>query len=88
MGSSSVLLPAIILFLVLGAVVVWIGVSSTRFSLGDRDCRDFATQAEAQAFYDANGPGDPHGLDADHDGIACEWNRRSSIELRNNPYAN
>lgn len=39
----------------------------------DLDCIDFATQAEAQAEFDAD-PSDPHGLDADGDGIACEWN--------------
>lgn len=40
----------------------------------DRDCGDFATHAEAQAFFlAAGGPDrDPHGLDADHDGLACE----------------
>ncbi len=39
----------------------------------DLDCIDFATQAEAQATYDAD-PSDPNGLDADGDGIACETN--------------
>jgi len=40
----------------------------------DRDCADFKTHAEAQAFFiAAGGPGsDRHRLDADHDGIACE----------------
>ncbi len=40
----------------------------------DRDCGDFATHREAQAFFvAAGGPaGDPHRLDANHDGIACE----------------
>ena len=40
----------------------------------DRDCPDFATQAEAQAFFiAAGGPArDPHRLDGDNDGIACE----------------
>ena len=40
---------------------------------GDRepDCADFATQREAQAELE-RGPSDPHGLDADNDGIACE----------------
>lgn len=40
----------------------------------DRDCGDFSTQREAQLFFlDAGGPGsDPHELDADGDGIACE----------------
>lgn len=39
---------------------------------GDRDCSDFRSWQEAQAFYEANRPGDPHRLDADNDGIACE----------------
>lgn len=38
----------------------------------DRDCRHFRTWAEAQAFYEQAGPGDPHRLDGDRDGIACE----------------
>ncbi|MBZ0320254.1 MAG: MBL fold metallo-hydrolase [Anaerolineae bacterium] len=40
----------------------------------DRDCGNFATHAEAQAFFiAAGGPEeDPHGLDRDNDGIACE----------------
>lgn len=42
------------------------------FGGGDRDCSDFSSWNEAQAFYEANGPGDPHRLDADNDGIACE----------------
>ncbi|HLU57259.1 MAG TPA: excalibur calcium-binding domain-containing protein [Pseudonocardia sp.] len=37
----------------------------------DRDCRDFASQADAQAALEAS-PGDPERLDADDDGIACE----------------
>ncbi len=41
---------------------------------GDRNCSDFATWAEAQAFFIAQGgPAlDPHGLDTNHNGIACE----------------
>jgi micrococcal nuclease len=40
----------------------------------DRNCASFATHAEAQAFFEAaGGPEvDPHGLDRDNDGIACE----------------
>lgn len=40
----------------------------------DRDCGDFATHADAQAlFVAAGGPAaDPHGLDNDGDGSACE----------------
>ena len=40
----------------------------------DRDCSDFDTEAQAQAFYiAAGGPeSDPHRLDRDRDGRACE----------------
>lgn len=38
----------------------------------DKDCKDFKTHAEAQAFFSAAGPGDPHKLDSDGDGQACE----------------
>lgn len=38
---------------------------------GDLNCPDFQTQEDAQAEYDSN-PGDPHGLDRDSDGVACE----------------
>ena len=44
--------------------------------LVDRDCADFRTQAEAQAFLRQAGPGDPHRLDRDGDGRACEFNGR------------
>lgn len=45
--------------------------TGTASAQADRDCPDFATQAEAQAAYDAV-PGDPERLDRDGDGIACE----------------
>lgn len=35
---------------------------------------DFDTQAEAQDFFEQAGSGDPHGLDGDDDGVACELN--------------
>ena len=38
----------------------------------DRDCADFGSQAEAQRFFEDEGPGDPHRLDRDNDGDACE----------------
>lgn len=43
-------------------------------SAGDKDCSDFPNQAAAQKFFDKHGPGDPHRLDADGDGVACESN--------------
>lgn len=39
---------------------------------GDRDCTDFSTHNQAQTFFEDEGPGDPHGLDRDDDGVACE----------------
>ncbi len=41
----------------------------------DKDCSDFATQAQAQAWFDSHGGSpskDVGGLDSDHDGKACE----------------
>lgn len=38
-------------------------------SAADLDCSDFATQGEAQ---ENLFPGDPHRLDGDNDGVACE----------------
>lgn len=42
---------------------------------GDKNCSDFSAAAEAQRFFLlAGGPAyDPHGLDRDGDGNACEW---------------
>ena len=42
----------------------------------DHDCTDFETQEEAQLFFEANGgpADDPHDLDRDGDGMACDWN--------------
>jgi endonuclease YncB( thermonuclease family) len=69
---------------VLGLLAAGLGVTLalTAASAGaganfvDRDCADFSTQAAAQNFFLANGgpSSDPHQLDADHDGIACESN--------------
>lgn len=41
---------------------------------GDKDCSDFKTQNEAQIFFLSQGgpEKDPHKLDQDRDGIACE----------------
>jgi len=50
--------------------------STTRTKLptgdDDKDCSDFSTHAEAQAFFESQGSGDPHALDRDGDGLACE----------------
>jgi hypothetical protein len=56
---------AAIMMLVLGVLA---GRSDAQ---ADLDCADFDTQQEAQAELNRD-PSDPHGLDADDDGIACE----------------
>ena len=45
---------------------------SSRSSGSDRDCDDFRKQAAAQQFYEKHQPGDPHRLDGNNDGEACE----------------
>jgi hypothetical protein len=54
---------------VLFAAALSIGTGTA--SAADLDCKDFATQAEAQAAFNAD-PSDPNRLDQDNDGIACE----------------
>lgn len=58
-----------------GALVLAAGAPAAH-AVADRDCGDFDTQAAAQDFFlDAGGPrNDPHGLDYDGDGVACESN--------------
>lgn len=47
--------------------------SSPALAISDRDCGDFATQRAAQKFFVNHNPKkDPHRLDADGDGRACE----------------
>ena len=48
------------------------GSSGKSSSVEDKDCSDFDTQAEAQRFFEAHQPGDPHNLDGNGDGEACE----------------
>lgn len=38
----------------------------------DKNCSDFATHAEAQAFFLGASPRDPHKLDKNNDGTVCE----------------
>jgi hypothetical protein len=48
-----------------------VAMAGPALAADDRDCADFASQAEAQAALQ-NDPTDPGGLDADNDGQACE----------------
>lgn len=60
--------PLLLLVLV-GSMAVAQSASAFR----DRDCSDFKTHRQAQRFFKKHHPKrDPHRLDADHDGIACE----------------
>ena len=56
-----------------GIAFVAVGIAPDT-ARADVDCSDFSTQAQAQSFFlNHGGPSsDPNGLDADHDGIACE----------------
>jgi hypothetical protein len=56
------------LLMVLSALFI-LAIVPANASAVDYDCSDFATQEEAQEYLL---PGDPYGLDADNDGIACE----------------
>jgi len=49
-------------------------ISQPAHAFYDRDCGDFPSQAAAQNFFNAAGAGDPHRLDDDGDGVACESN--------------
>ncbi|HXH79436.1 thermonuclease family protein [Nocardioides sp.] len=62
--------------LVLLAVLIagLVASPSSAAAVTDMDCGDFATQAAAQTFFLNAGPGDPHRLDAEGDGLACESN--------------
>ncbi len=48
------------------------GAVRRRPTRDDRDCSDFATQEEAQQFFESAGENDPHDLDPDNNGVACE----------------
>jgi hypothetical protein len=62
------LLAALLLLTVLSLVPASAGAA-----VGDRDCGDFRTQRQAQRFFERHNPTrDPHRLDGDGDGIACE----------------
>lgn len=62
-----------VMALALGLASGFTGSAEAR--IVDRDCSDFATQRAAQRFFERHNPSaDPHRLDSDGDGIACEDN--------------
>jgi hypothetical protein len=61
-------LPTLALSLIAAAVL-----AQPAAAFRDRDCADFATHRQAQHFFEKHNPGrDPHNLDGDNDGKACE----------------
>ncbi len=56
------------------AITVALVAAASPASAADKDCSDFSTWKQAQRFYKKHGGPryDPHRLDADRDGIACE----------------
>jgi hypothetical protein len=59
--------------LIVGAL--FLVAASPASAFRDLDCSDFPTQKKAQKFFKKHNPRqDPHGLDGDGDGIACEDN--------------
>ena len=71
MSSLVMARYALVLAVVAAMLVVF---TPTGAQAADRDCGDFANQRAAQIFFlKAGGPSrDPHRLDAEGDGIACE----------------
>jgi hypothetical protein len=56
------------------AAVVALAFAAPSASAADKDCADFNSWRAAQKFFKRHGgpQRDPHRLDADDDGIACE----------------
>jgi hypothetical protein len=67
--------PYLIAVLILFAALAVASLPSAA-AAGDRDCPSFSSQRAAQFFYLRHGGPryDPHRLDADDDGVACEDN--------------
>lgn len=65
-------LPALLVLGLWAALLTVLASPASAFL--DKDCGDFGSQKAAQLFFLANGgPGsDPHALDAEGDGLACE----------------
>lgn len=73
MGRAIGRASAALLALVAGpGIVAILMLGASPAVAADRDCADFSSQKQAQEFFEANQPGDPHRLDGDGDGRACE----------------
>jgi hypothetical protein len=62
------------LIALLAAGALALAIAAQPAAARDKDCSDFKTWRAAQKFYKRHGgpSRDPHRLDADRDGIACE----------------
>ena len=83
LSSRLPLLAASALALVV-LLMTWAPVASA----SDRDCADFPSQRAAQFFFLKHGGprNDPHRLDADDDGVACEDNPCPCYRRKHLPY--
>jgi len=56
------------------ATALALALAAAPAAAADKDCADFNTWRQAQNFYKKHGgpKKDPHRLDADRDGVACE----------------
>jgi hypothetical protein len=55
------------------ALIAAAAMAPPALAFRDRDCADFKSHAQAQRFFQKHNPSrDPHNLDGDNDGIACE----------------
>ena len=61
----------LIVLSIAGLILAGLASSAAIAQPTERDCRDFASQSEAQAVLRAD-PTDPNGLDDDKDGVACD----------------
>lgn len=61
----------LIVLSVAGLMLAGLASSAALAQTDDRDCRDFASQSEAQAVLRADAT-DPNHLDDDRDGVACD----------------
>lgn len=69
MLKQTVLCSSMALLLVAGTSL------DTQAAVNDKDCGDFSSHQEVMEFWYANGfsaENDPHDLDRDNDGLACE----------------
>ena len=69
-------MPRVIVAVVLATVVASV-VSSPETLAAGVNCSNFSSQASAQSYFDGHGGSSSNnveGLDADHDGVACESN--------------